>query len=199
MGKLLKFQDKCLESPPDNIIVLKPMEFRRSDWESNNFIQMLRPLSIRLEKEREEIYKKGGTGIRELPPHFTLKNSMANTILALFTYRDHEEKMRDTYYLAGLIDCMINQINPLLRTDLIRDIYKKAMTLKSLLNINWHSSIDHVLFPIDNKFYNELEYRESIQKASTMKELYNSIREGTDEMFDILSLEYVFYAPCRKF
>jgi hypothetical protein len=28
-----------------------------------------------------------------------------------------------------------------------------------------------------------------------MKELYEAIRRGTDEMFDILSLEYVFYCP----
>src|SRR3990172_9603876 len=33
---------------------------------------------------------------------------------------------------------------------------------------------------------------------SFRSELYRLIRDGTDEMFDILSLEYVFYAPPKR-
>jgi hypothetical protein len=34
-----------------------------------------------------------------------------------------------------------------------------------------------------------------LKEAETMKELYEAIREGSDEMFDILSLEYTFFNP----
>jgi len=51
------------------------------------------------------------------------------------------------------------------------------------------------LLPIDYQFYDDLAYRSSIRRAGSMKELYRAIKSGTDEMFDILSLEYVFYCP----
>ena len=195
MGKLLDL-DKKLE-PPDNLITLKPWEFRRVDWESKHFIQMSKSLSAKLERHRKEVYKKGERRVGCLPAHLVLRSGMANTIQSLFTYRDNERRMREVYYLAGLIDCLINQVNPLLRTDLIRDMYKNINRLKTDLNISWYGHVDQVLFPIDAQFYNSDEYRVSLSRAKTMKKLYRFIREGTDEMFDILSREYVFYSPGR--
>jgi hypothetical protein len=122
---------------------------------------------------------------------------MAYTIRGLYQYRNEESKMRQVYYLAGLIDCMINQVSPLLRTDLIRDIYKNVMALKGALNVNWYGQMDQVLFPIDDHLYSETDYQGSLSRAGSMKELYELIREGADEMFDILSLEYTFYTPGR--
>jgi hypothetical protein len=113
----------------------------------------------------------------------------------MFIYREEEERMREIYYLAGLVDCMINQVNPILRTDLLRDLYNKVFMMKKKLNVHWHGSLDQVLLPIDFHFHNEAEYRAVLNKARTMKELYDTIKEGTAEMFDILSFEYVFYCP----
>ena len=93
---------------------------------------------------------------------------------------------------------MINQVNPLLRTDLLKDIYKKVKTMKSLLNVNWYGTIHHVLLPIDGHLFNELEYRQSLSLAGTLNDLYHRIREGTDEMFVLLSHEYIFYTPGRR-
>ena len=189
MGKIIQLKDKP-DTPSDNIITSRPWEFRRADWESRYFIQMLRSESAKLEKH--------GTEIHHLPPHFVLKAGMAYTIHGIYSNRNSEEKMREVYYLAGLIDCMINQVNPLLRTDLIRDMYKKVVTFKKMLNMNWYGHIDQVLFPIDIQFYNQSEYRERLSRARTMKELYLLIREGTDTMCAILSCEYSFYTPGRR-
>ena len=90
---------------------------------------------------------------------------------------------------------MINQINPILRTDLIRDMYKKIQDLKNNLKVNWYGHIDHVLFPIDVRFYNHQEYEDELSRSKSLKEIYNLIRKGTNEMFDILSTEYVFFTP----
>jgi len=196
MSKIINFKEK-IETVPDNLITSKPWEFRRPDRESKHFIQMSRSRSIIFEKRRKEIHKKGDKRIRNLPEHFILKGSMAHTIKGIYSYRNNEEKMKEVYYLAGLIDCMINRVNPLLRTDLIRDMYKKITTLKIILNINWYGHMDQVLFPIDAGFYNELEYIESLQEAGTMRELHLMIKEGTGEMFDILSSEYIFFTPGR--
>jgi hypothetical protein len=195
MGKVLKFKEGT-GSAPDNVITLKPWEFRSADWESKNFIQMLKSQSARLEKHRKEVYEKE-TRVSNLPPHFVLRGSMAYTIQGIYSYRDNEERMREVYYLAGLIDCMINRVTPLLRTDVIKDIHKKIVTLKSLLNINWYAPLDQVLLPLDSHLFNEFEYRNKISGAGSVQELYRLIREETDDMFDILALEYTFYTPGR--
>ncbi len=103
--------------------------------------------------------------------------------------------MREVYYLIGLMDCMINQVNPLLRTDLLRDIYKKVVTMKQDLNIRWYGPVNRVFLPVDSSLYDESKYRSSLNSTHTMKELYQTIRNGTDEMFDVFSMEYVFYYP----
>jgi hypothetical protein len=192
MAKILHLERK-LPLPPDNIITGKPLEFRRSFWETAQFIQMGRANSSRLEINRADTYKKGGTG--QIPPHHLLTGGMDSTIRALFINREDEQKMRDIYYFIGLVDCMINQVNPLLRTDIIRDMYRKVFKMREDLKIHWHGNISQILLPIDSVFYNEYEYKALVSGAGTMKELYKTIKNGTDEMFDILSLEYTFYCP----
>jgi hypothetical protein len=196
MGEIIRFKEKGGE-PPDNLIAIEPWEFRKADWESKHFIQMLKSQSSKLEAHRKELHLRGDKGVWHLPSHFTLRGGMAYTIRAIYMNRNNEGRMRDTYYLAGLIDCMINQVNPLLRTDLIRDMYKKVNLLKNELGINWYGELDQVLFPLDEQYYSAVEYRQALSSARSMKDLYHLIREAMDEMFDILSLEYVFYSPGR--
>ena len=134
-------------------------------------------------------------GLATLPPHFTLKGGMSFTIRSMYVNRRDEKRMREIYYLVGLTDCMINQVHPILRTDLLRAMYKKVFSMKEALKVHWHGNLDQVLLPLDSEFFDDISYRASLAKAETMKELYEAIREGTDEMFDILSLEYVFFSP----
>ena len=197
MSKIIHLKEKR-DTPPHNLLSSKPWEFRRADWENKYFLQILRSQSAKLEKHRAEVYQKRIQRISQLPIHFVLKGGMTYTIQGVFNYRNNEEKMREIYYLAGLMDGMINQISPLLRTDHIKDIYRKVLTLRKILNVNWYGHLDQVLFPIDTFLYNPVKYREKLSGATSMKDFYRIIREGTDEMFDILSLEYVFYTPGRE-
>jgi hypothetical protein len=127
-----------------------------------------------------------------------LKGGMADTIRGIFRYRNNELKMREVYYLAGLVDCMINQVSPLLRTSHIRRIYEKTMTLKRILDVNWYGQLDHVLFPLDDDLYNDRPYRQQLSRAQSLEELSRLIRDRSDHMFDILSSKYTFYAPGRR-
>jgi hypothetical protein len=194
MGEIINLKDKRQKSS-DNLICLRPWEFRRAAWETVHFIQMLRSLSAKLERDTEESQKRGEAGICHLPSHFPLKGGMGYTIRAMYAYRQDEERMREVYYLMGLMDCMINQVNPILRTDLLRSMYKKVFALKERLNIHWYGPLDQILLPIDPQFHNYSDYRSSLNRARTMKALMQAIREGTDNMFEILSLKYVFYFP----
>lgn len=194
MGEIIEIRDRS-HGAPDNLITAKPWEFRRSDWGSPYFIQMLRSQSERFEVGRKALHARGEKGVSELPPHYVMKGGLASTIRAVYAAREDEARMRQIYYLAGLMDCMINQVNPILRTDLLRDLYRKVFSLKEELRVNWYGPLDHVLLPMDSWLYNDLEYRSLLTRARTLKELYRIIREGCEEMFDILSLEYVFYGP----
>jgi hypothetical protein len=78
---------------------------------------------------------------------------------------------------------------------MVNDIYRKVITLKKLLNVNWYGHIDQVLLPLDLHLYNTHSYNNRLSQAKTMKELYDFIRMGTDEMFNILQTDYVFYIP----
>lgn len=194
MGKIIDLKGR-IQKAPDNLIISKPWEFRKAYWETAYFIQMLRSQAAKLEQHREETSRKGGGGIQHLPSHFVLKGGMASTMRAMYTCREDEKRMREVYYLIGLMDCMINQVNPILRTDLLRAMYKKVFSMKEELNIHWYGPIDQVLLPIDSQYFKEFEYRAYLKKAGTMQELYQTIRKGTDEMFNVLSFEYVFYHP----
>ena len=186
MGKVIYLQDILHRSPndPDSS---GPWEFRKADWKTPHFIQVLLSRAHRLERQQD--------GPDTPSPSFPLEGGRAHTILSMYANRRDEKRMREVYYLIGLMDCMINQVNPILRTDLLRAMYNKVFIMKDDLNIHWHGTLDQVLLPIDPQFYNGLAYRSSLREAETMKGLYQAIRKGTEKMFDILSREYVFYSP----
>ncbi len=187
MGKIIHIKDRLSKSPPIDQEPCGPWEFRRAWWRTPYFIQMARPLAEKLDPAQDPP--------RSIPPHFTLTHGLASTIQAMYASRRDEIRMRQTYYLVGLTDCMINQVNPVLRTDLLRSMYKKVFAMKADFNIHWHGSMDQVLLPIEPRFYDESAYRSLIRLAPSLKALYRTIREGTDEMFDILAHEYVFFCP----
>ncbi len=194
MGKIIKLENKR-EKPPDNLITKAPWEFRKAEWQTSQFIQISRRYAENLQHQIAEILQKQDKAIKTIPSHHVLKGGLEYTVRAVFACRENEEKMREVYYFIGLMDCMINQVNPILRTDLVRGLYKKVLGMKDKFNIHWHGPLDQVLLPIDSIYYNDTEYRSALKSAESMKELYMSIRRGTDEMFDILSLKYVFYCP----
>ena len=192
MGEIINLEER-IKRPLDNLITLSPWEFRKSDWGSLYFIQMFKTHSDKFERTR--LRENTCSLSLYFPSHILLTGSASYSIRAIYACRENEEKMREVYYLIGLIDCMINRVNPILRTDLLRDMYKKIRAIKKKFAVNWHGPLDQVLLPIDPGFFDESAYSCSLNGAGTMKELYYVIRKGTDEMFDVFSKEYVFYCP----
>jgi len=192
MARIIPLPTRHPERKAD-IITSRPMEFRRACKPSKYFIQMPRSRT----QEFEALYLCGSGPVSSgvIPWGWELKWGLDRTIRSLFIYREAEKAMRKVYYLAGLVDCMINQVNPLLRTDLLRSLYKEAFELKRSLDVDWSGRLDDVLLPIETFHYNRDEYRRALLSAETMKELYRTIREGTSTMFDVLAEQYVFYCP----
>jgi len=191
MGKLLQF--KKGDASQDNLITAHPMEFRRARWSSTNFIQMRKSLSERYEKECDSKLQN-----ITIPPHFVLNMGLEYTISALFYYRNSPEVMKEVYFLAGMVDLLINKVCPILRTDLIRGLYNKVFELRNKLNIFWVGPINQVLLPIEPDLYDESRYRASLHGLKNLKDLYAFLMEESQEMFLILCKEYVFYCPNPK-
>lgn len=191
---IIDFQERR-KRPPDNLITLRPLEFRRAFWDSSDFVLMRRPDSQRLEKRRAKKPQDGLPGMPGLPPHLVLGESMACTANGLYFHKGNEKSMRDVYYLAGLVDCMINRVSPPLRTGALRYLYHKVSVMKATLNVNWYAPINRVLFPIDDDLYNEMDYIQALAEARRLDQLYLAVRNGVEEMFSILASEYVFYTP----
>ncbi|HDR16229.1 MAG TPA: hypothetical protein ENN79_12250 [Desulfobacteraceae bacterium] len=175
------------------IIASRPLEFRKACKPSIHFIQIPRGR----ESEFEAHFRDSSGGVLQtgIPWGWELSRGQDRTICSLFLHRESENTMRRVYYLAGLVDCMINQVNPLLRTDLLRSLYKEAFELKRSLDVDWSGRLDEVLLPIEPLYYNRHEYQKALIDAETMKQLYRAIRDGTSKMFDVLSEQYVFYCP----
>ena len=183
------------EKSRNNLITTSPWEFRWAESGSRFFRQVLKRDAALVEKTRGF---RGCDAPVSVAGWHDLKGGLGNTIQALFLQRDDEEKMRQIYYLAGLVDCMINRRHPLLRTRHLRGLYGKVMTLKSIFCLNWYGPIDQVLLPLHAAGLGFTGYPTTLARAATMQELYRIIRKATDDMFDILSRDYVFYAPGRQ-
>lgn len=186
MGKIIHFR-KSSDKNQGDLIASSPWEFRKAEWPGKFFIQVL--------KKDFQTFREEGENIKTPPPGHILRESLANTIHSVFCYKGNPKDMKEVYYLTGLIDCMINQTSPLLRTDFIGEMYKKIKTFKEILGVNWYGKMDEVLLPIDKSLFNLKEYRAGISNAEDMKSLYSSIKYGTEKMFSILASEYVFFVP----
>ncbi len=194
MGRVIRLVPRRAQER-HNLITTGPWEFRWSNRGSRFFRQVPKRSATLFE---EQSVSRGPATERTPPPDgCDLKGGLESTIQALFLQRYNEEKMRQIYYLAGLVDCMINRRNPLLRTRHIRGLYGKVMTLKNILCLHWYGPLDQVLLPVNEAGPRVLDYPTALARAATMTDLYGIVREATDEMFDILSRDYVFYAPGR--
>jgi hypothetical protein len=119
------------------------------------------------------------------------------TAMGLFRWREEEERAREFYRLAALMECVVNSTSPLLRTDLLRSLYKTIMELKKTLNFSWKGDSTKFLLPLHQQFYQRSHFFDEILRCKTLKDLYEKVDCETEVQFDVLAAEYVFYLPKR--
>ena len=178
-----------------NLIVQKPLEMRWIDWESGSPIQVSRRESERFERERERSLREDGSIPPGIPNHYSLKNGPEITLWALYCRRNDPDAMREVYYLAGLMECMTHVPHPVLRTVMVRGFYRTLQELQERLGVFWRGRIHHFLFPTAAEHGTSGDFVQSLQSAETLRDLFITIREQTEEQFLVLGSEYVFYLP----
>ena len=117
--------------------------------------------------------------------------------MGLFRFRENEEQAREFYRLAGLMECVVNSTSPLLRTDLLRSLYKTILALRKSLNFSWKGDSSQFLLPLHPHFYRRSHFFDQVLEATTLKALYKTVEGETTVQFDLLASEYVFYLPKR--
>ena len=95
------------------------------------------------------------------------------------------------------MECVVNSTSPLLRTDLLRSLYKTILDLRRTLNFSWKGNSTKFLLPLHPNFYSRSHFFDRIQQADTLKVLYETVGQETRIQFDFLAAEYVFYLPQR--
>lgn len=182
--------------PPDNIVTLRPLEFRRGDWRLGTAMMVKREESARYERHRLEAFaREGHTHVAQVPNHFALDDGCHYTLMGLFRYRSDEPLMRRVYRLAGWMECVTNAPSPILRTDLLRRFYKSILEEREALNIVWRGNVRYFLFPLHVEYYNPNILVHRVSRTESLKELYEVIEEEANRQFDILAEHYVFYLP----
>jgi hypothetical protein len=195
MGKIIDFEKG--RKADDNLICRKPLEFRRGDWHQGQALQCLRSEAEKYQIHRREALANGHKHIRFVPEHFSLVGGCDYTVMGLFRWRESEEDAREFYRLAGLMECVVNSTSPLLRTDLLRSLYKTIMELRQNLNFSWRGDSNQFLLPFHTHFYRRSRFFDQILEADTLKDLYDKVKLETTVQFDLLKTEYVFYLPKR--
>ena len=195
MAKIIDFENG--RKGEDNLICRKPLEFRRGDWRQGQILQCLKSEAEKYQTHRSQVIANGHTHISFVPEHFSLLGGCDYTAMGLFRWREQEDQAREFYRLAALMECVVNSTSPLLRTDLLRSLYKTIMGLRRSLNFSWRGDSSQFLLPMHPQFYNRNQFFSKIKEADTLKALYQIVEEETNIQFDLLAAEYVFYLPQR--
>ncbi len=195
MAKIIDFEEG--RKVDDNLICRKPLQFRRGDWQQGQILQCLRSEAEKYQRHRREALANGHKHIRFVPEHFSLAGGCEYTAMGLYRWRESEEDAREFYRLAGLMECVMNSTSPLLRTDLLRSLYKTILELRQRLNFSWKGDSNQFLLPLHPHFYRRSHFFDEILQADTVKALYATVDLETAVQFDLLANEYVFYLPKR--
>lgn len=180
----------------NNLVIERPLEFRRGDWRSGHAMLCTREESARYEAHRlEALGAKGHQHVAFVPSHFSLDGGTHYTAAGLFRHREDEGMMRRVYRLAGLMECVTNAPSAILRTDLLRRFYQEIIKEREELRVVWRGHVRHFLLPLHPDRRNPNLFNHAVAGASSLMELYQAIEAETNVQFDILSQFYVIYLP----
>jgi hypothetical protein len=180
---------------PDNTITDKPWRFRRAEWAAAQPLMCGLHQAAMFEDHRREVFRPGHFHLRELPLGVPLEAGQVNTVRGVFRHRLDEENMRRVMFLAGLMEAMINHPCPILRTDLIRNVYSRLETLSAELGVVWRGHSERFLPTLPPQLYHPNRLPGLLVGVNNLQVFYDTIRAETDDQFDLVAGHYVFYVP----
>jgi len=195
VAKVITLPDRA--GVDDNTLSLEPFCFRRAGWLLSAPAQVARP-QAEVYQERRRQALKAGQPADFTPSYLTLKGSLAQTLGALFRFRDDESQMRQVYFLAGLMEAATGLSHDLLRSDLIRRVFAEIEENSTRLQVRWQSWDQGFLLPICTQGENlstAARLQQNLGRARTLKEFLVRLKEETDAQFDLAGRRFIYYLP----
>jgi len=195
VAKVITLPDRT--GADDSTLSLEPFCFRRAGWLLSAPAQVARP-EAEVYQERRRQALKAGRPADFTPSCLTLKGSLAQTLGALFRFRDNEPQMRQTYFLAGLMEAATSLSHDLLRSDLIRRVFAEIEENSTRLQVRWQSWDQGFLLPIcthGDNLSTAARLQQSLGRARTLKEFLVRLKGETDVQLDLAGRRFIYYLP----
>ena len=194
MSDIIKFPDKGLPGR-DNVITTKPMRLRWGGWRSNKILQVHVGAAAVYEDFRQECIAQGRDPASQVPPAHELSGGLRETALALLRFRNSEQQQRRAYYLAALLEALITAPCAILRTDLIRRVYREVETLSEELGLRWSSHSGRLMLSLEQDAKDPDMMSKRLENIDNLSRFFEEIRDISDSRYQTLAKSYVLYYP----
>ncbi len=180
----------------DTLLCRRPLEFRLGNWPTGFALLCTRGEARRFEHRlQQQAGDSQSDPIVKVANHIRLDDGCHFTVQGLFRHRRDEDRMRRVYRLAGLMECVTSVSSPVLRTDLLRHVYRTILDERAALAVAWRGNVTHYLLPLYCQHYNRDLFFHRVRTAESLKAFYSVIADETEEQFRVLSRDYVIYVP----
>lgn len=129
------------------------------------------------------------------PDGLDLEGGPARTLLALFRLREQADLMTQVYFLAGLMELTTRLRHEVLRTDLLRRVFKEIDRLATQLGLRWSAGTSQFLLPIELSGGEAPPLETILKPAATLKALLAALRAETDRQLARAGRDFVFFVP----
>lgn len=196
MTGLIEFPKKGPKAP-DNVITTQPMRLRWGDWATSRIIQVHVQPAAAYEDQRQEDFAAGRALGGVMPAHYSLDGPMHDTALAYLRHKNDAKAQEDITYLSVLMEVLTNIPCPILRTDLIRRVYREVEQLSNRLSHRWHGRSGSFLPPLNLDAGKPQELAERIVAVDNLQTFFAIARDIAQNRHQALAKQYVIYYPGR--
>jgi hypothetical protein len=183
------------EPPDDHIITQAPLRLRWGDWRVNRVIQVHVMAAANYEDYREECLAKGQDPSGQMPSHFSLEDSLADTAMALLRHRGDAARLEEVTYLSLLMEALVNTPCPILRTDLIRRVYQEVDALSQRLSLRWRGRAERFVLPLNEDAMHPRALERALAQVDNLRDFFALLRGQAQVRHQALAKGYVLYFP----
>jgi hypothetical protein len=147
------------------------------------------------EDYRQDCLAKGQDPSGQMPAHFSLEDSLADTAMALLRHRGDAARLEEVTYLSLLMEALVNTPCPILRTDLIRRVYQEVDTLSQRLGLRWRGRAQSFMLPLNEDAMRPRALEQGLAQVDNLRDFFNFLRETASARHTMLAKNYVLYYP----
>lgn len=183
------------EPPDDHIITQAPLRLRWGDWRVSRVIQVHVMAAANYEDYRQDCLAQGRDPSGQMPAHFSLEDSLADTAMGLLRHRNDPARLEEVTHLSLLMEALVNTPCPILRTDLIRRVYQEVDALSQRLGLRWRGRAERFMLPLNEDATRPRALEQALAQVDNLQDFFGILRETATARHNLLAKNYVLYYP----